>query len=87
MITREMRDKSRHFAGAPRKDWELAGIEEGERCRVWYYRDGQGGYHHTAAPRRKPYDVYKIEIEERDGATVARVVNRKTGRLHPAHGS
>lgn len=84
-ITREIKDKSQYFGGSPKEDWALADIEEKEKNYIRYYRDKQGNYHHTAVPRKREYDPYKVELTgRRDGMDFASVIHKKTGKPHPA---
>lgn len=81
MITREIEDRSSYFSGQPLEGWELIGVMENRKNRLFYYLDKQGGYHHTAVPLKSKYNPYEIHIEEKDGLIFARVELRKKGSV------
>lgn len=78
MITREIEERSTFFEGQPPKDWELIGVVENRKNRLFYYLDKQGRYHHTAVPLKSNYNPYEVHLSERDGQTFARLELKKT---------
>lgn len=79
-ITREIEGSSEYFEGSAETAWELLGIKQNTKCNTYYYKDAQGGYHHTSVRREKTYSPYEVKVREEDGAMWARVVNKKTGQ-------
>lgn len=77
MVTREIEERSAFFEGQPLEGWELVGMRENRKNRISYYRDKQGGYHHTAVPLKRKYNPYKVHLTEKDGMTFARVELKK----------
>lgn len=80
ILTREIEDSSVYFDGEPQEGWELLTIKQNRKYNVSYYRDRQGGYHHTSARRKNTYNPFEVQIREKDGVLTARVVNKKTGK-------
>lgn len=78
------KDSSQYFDGPPQEGWELADIQEKDRCFIRYYQDRQGDFHHTAVPKKGSYEPYRIELSSRrDGMEFASVIHKKTGKPHP----
>ena len=77
MITREIEERSIFFEGQPPKDWELIGVVENRKNRLFYYLDKQGRYHHTAVPLKSRYNPFEIRLHEKDGMKFARMELKK----------
>ena len=77
MITREIEDRSSYFSGQPLEGWELIGVMENRKNRLFYYLDKQGRYHHTAVQLKRKYNPYEVHLTEKDGLTFARLELKK----------
>lgn len=82
---KEIERRSQYFDGIPPENWIFLGMKENKKNYIRYYQDEHGNYHHTSAPKKRPYNPYKVEISRgSDGTETARIIHKKTGKPHPA---